>query len=127
MTDGAEKEYVTFRELVAREEKMLEKFEVILNKHFGLFEKDINNRFVSYGHDIAEELKEMRKSIISELREDAPAKNQEEPESIRQSVQSALSGRSGFGPWLLALAIIFLIVGLKMNPVTRPFVAFVPF
>ena len=117
-------EFVTFRELVDREEKMISRVETLLNKHFTLFEKDINNRFIGYGHEIADQLSEMRTSIVSELRnqpDGPPSQNAD----IKSGLSSALTGKAGAGAWVLAAAIVALIaVLMAINPNMRHLLPF---
>lgn len=67
-TEGrSDTEFVTFRELVKREEELLERFKAMTNDRFDAFEHKQNAKLLKYGHDTANEMATLKEGLFQDL------------------------------------------------------------
>ncbi len=110
MADGGERggDYVTFRELVAREEALRNEVKGYVNEKDEARDREMNSRFTNFGHEVAKQFVEERDNLRKELPkvEDAP---------LRQQVVEMARGGHGRGMQFVGLGMILLAIALMMH------------
>ena len=119
---NARVEYVTFRELISREERISERFEKALLDHEARMKEHMETALRNFGHEVAEKLREQSEAEkkLEILNDDG---------SVKEQVRAALTGRYGAGAWAVAGGFVLLSVVLVVsNPTLRHFLMpFLPF
>lgn len=119
MADGGERsgsDYVTFRELVDREQRLRDELKGYVNERDDAQVREMNSRFTNFGHEVAKQFVEEREN---NRKEQAPV----DP-NFRSEVISLAKGNHGWGGKLIGIGIIILGVGVLAH---APFLkAFLP-
>lgn len=109
-------DYITFRELVLREEELRKQMRAERTEAINGVKSDMTQRFSIFGHEVAKQFVDEREARRREdARTPVPQPVAEEIKSLKQQITDMATGKHGPGLTIIGIGLIILGLGVMAH------------